>query len=468
MIINTYHTINFKKAPDCIEQKSSDKAGKYNRIFTYSMLGLTAAAISGAVIASKYMPNEYIRQLAEDLSKELGKEIKPSQLKSVMTKDELIKICKTLKEENFISNKKNVKNGIFIADLHSHSNHSDGAISVSELMNQAAEYGDKLNKLNGKKFIFALTDHDGVGGVKEALKIIAENPTKYKNVKFVPGAELSFPIECQYGSEKYKRCKNNVEMSELLIYNINPFSKNTEEYFSDLYKKRKNGITESLKLATKIIPDCKYSEEEFNKYFLLNGDNYCMLNQHWQIYHYLNLKTRINEISKVSGKNPEKLFDNIMSEFRRESKNNVGQSLDEYIKKNNIKIKQDSYDKRIIALKNQICPHIKGPQIYAPHESSFNSIVSFANKECAYLGFAHPGFTMQNMKTDFIKKEMKQFIEKADNKLIFAEKYHQAYPIPNEITKEEIESYNKILDELNLIHIGGRDNHSVNFTNFNY
>ena len=33
-------------------------------------------------------------------------------------------------------------------------------LNVSDLLTQAAQYGDKLNKINGKKFIFALSDHE--------------------------------------------------------------------------------------------------------------------------------------------------------------------------------------------------------------------------------------------------------------------------------------------------------------------
>lgn len=62
-------------------------------------------------------------------------------------------------------------------DLHVHSNKSDGTYSVSELVCYAAKKGLTA---------FALTDHDTVEGVSEAL----EEAKKY-NIKVIPGIEMS-------------------------------------------------------------------------------------------------------------------------------------------------------------------------------------------------------------------------------------------------------------------------------------
>ena len=76
------------------------------------------------------------------------------------------------------------------------------------------------------------------------------------------------------------------------------------------------------------------------------------------------------------------------------------------------------------------------------------------------LGFAHPGFTMQNFTKENILAEMKDFISRSDGRIKFVEKYHQAYPIGKTIEQEELNQYNKIIDEFGLINMGGRDNHS--------
>ena len=62
-------------------------------------------------------------------------------------------------------------------DLQSHSTYSDGALAPAELVKRAADAGVKL---------FALTDHDTVAGVAEALQA-----ARVKNIDLVPAVELS-------------------------------------------------------------------------------------------------------------------------------------------------------------------------------------------------------------------------------------------------------------------------------------
>jgi hypothetical protein len=63
------------------------------------------------------------------------------------------------------------------ADLHSHSTVSDGTLSPRDLVRRAAEQGVEL---------FALTDHDELGGVAEAAACAAQ-----VGLAFVPGVEIS-------------------------------------------------------------------------------------------------------------------------------------------------------------------------------------------------------------------------------------------------------------------------------------
>src|SRR4051812_1384458 len=62
-------------------------------------------------------------------------------------------------------------------DLQSHSTYSDGTLPPGEVVARAADAGVAL---------FALTDHDTVDGVPEAL-----DAARVKNVNLVPAAELS-------------------------------------------------------------------------------------------------------------------------------------------------------------------------------------------------------------------------------------------------------------------------------------
>lgn len=80
-----------------------------------------------------------------------------------------------------------------VADLHVHSNNSDGSDSVENLVKE-------IKKANLE--IFALTDHDTIAGCIEITKYIP------KNIKFIPSIELT----CQTGDIK----------CHILGFNCNP------------------------------------------------------------------------------------------------------------------------------------------------------------------------------------------------------------------------------------------------------
>lgn len=63
------------------------------------------------------------------------------------------------------------------ADLHTHTNYSDGKFTPQELVRKA--------KLAGLSYL-AITDHDNVDGLDEAIEI-----GKEVGVEIVPGVELS-------------------------------------------------------------------------------------------------------------------------------------------------------------------------------------------------------------------------------------------------------------------------------------
>lgn len=453
-INNQIHNVSFskKKQPD-----NSKTFQKKSTVLATTML-ISCGTIAGAVYLHK--KNSYIDKLAEDLSKELNKKITRKDLSAVVSKNELTKLFASLKEENFVASSENIKNRTFIADLHSHTNYSDGIISVENFLNQAADYGNKLNKINGKKFIVSITDHDGIEGCKEALKIIAQAPEKYKNIRFIPGAEVSFVMPTAENSERFKRYKSTVQMPEILVYGINPFSKKTNDFFQEIYKKRKKSVEFAIQEAKKINPDINYNIEEYTQFF--NPQNrFCYLNQHWKIWNYLQTKTRISNLAKEQDKNPQELFSEIATQINKEL---TPYSLEEYLKIKKLETKTQEFDSKISEmLTKKILPRkINENDVETAYENKYKDIVNFATEENTLLGLAHPGFTMQNFIEDEILEKLNLFIKNSNGKLKFIEKFHQAYPIGDSINAEELKKYNKIIDKLKLIQIGGRDNHSQN------
>ena len=64
-----------------------------------------------------------------------------------------------------------------IADLHTHTNESDGSFSPEELMAEANRVG--LSAI-------AITDHDSISGIKKAIPLAEQY-----QIELIPGIELS-------------------------------------------------------------------------------------------------------------------------------------------------------------------------------------------------------------------------------------------------------------------------------------
>ena len=74
-------------------------------------------------------------------------------------------------------------------DLHIHTYYSDGQASPSSIVKKAAVMGYS---------VIAITDHDGTGGVKEAL-----TEGKEEGLVVIPGIELATELEAGIGPVSY-------------------------------------------------------------------------------------------------------------------------------------------------------------------------------------------------------------------------------------------------------------------------
>lgn len=148
------------------------------------------------------------------------------------------------------------------ANLHIHTNHSDGRMSVAELLDQSAKYADTIAanlkknpeaKAKNAPFTIAITDHDILEGCKEAVKIIQENPEKYKNLRVVMGCELT--VENQLLEREMKKPVS----IHLLLHGINPFDEKLNAYLNTKKANRmqlvKDIISQSSDLLAKEYPE---------------------------------------------------------------------------------------------------------------------------------------------------------------------------------------------------------------------
>ena len=394
----------------------------------------------------------YITELAEGLSTFMKEKISPERLSSVMDKTEFLEAVSKLKRDNYVLTKENVDAGIYRADLHSHTNFSDGRGSVEHIMDQAAQYADKLFKKTGEKFIFALTDHDTADSSKEALKLIANNPEKFKNVRFVVGSEVSYLMK---SSDK---TANPYETTELLIYGFNPFSKKVETFFKDVLNRRLQARKDYIRDLSEKFPDTKFSEEEFLNVFL--GDRVPhtpILNSYWQLYHYGQIKRELSCNAVFKNLNPEEYF--------RECMKNAPEKLyfSEF-KNRNIIESWVGENQEINKINEKYKPHNdESGNIVKTSENTLDDIVTaFKDEPNCVAGFAHPYYIGD--RTNNVDGLLNEVQSKLRDMLKVTESYHQAYS--SELLRDkagEISRISDMCESKGLIPIGGRDNHTADF-----
>jgi|GEM_PF-4133789 len=174
-------------------------------------------------LAQRYPKDDILRRnilaalrLPEQEKWKLASLIGPEELKTL-----LVKFDKT--PEVYVPESKE-----FGVDLHIHTNYSDGNSTPEYLLNYLTRYADRRVELDIIKserfsgnipFVFAITDHNTIGGSKNVINTIVQAPYKYRNVGFVVGgAELM----AKYTSPILKEPIPS-SSCELLLYGANPF-----------------------------------------------------------------------------------------------------------------------------------------------------------------------------------------------------------------------------------------------------
>ncbi len=389
----------------------------------------------------------YVKELAKSLSDELHTNVKPKNLKSIISGKELLTELKTLKAENYCASSENIKKGIFLADLHSHSNFSDGQAPVSTIINQVANYADYAYGKTGKKFIYALTDHDNANGVKEAIKIISKNPKKFKNVKFVTGSELSFVI-------KSNKTSNQFETSEILVYGFNPFNKSVTEFFKNIQTKREYYAEQFINDLNKMFRYADFSLEEMCSIYNINRKrNGWLMNSQWKIHHYGQTKNAVAGLANSLGVNKTTLYKEIMQSTEKDKMylshlRKIGKIPQSY---------GDDYNITKLC-KEKYSPHENLSITDYVGENNFDDIVNiFGKGDNTFFAIAHPYYiTERNSDAEAVIKDL---YKRSKGYLKASESYHQAYQ-PS-IERNYIENFNKaIVSKNNFIELGGSDNHN--------
>ena len=409
-----------------------------------SAVALGTLVSSVAVFAKLKRPSlkpfsKFIQNLADGLYEISGRRVNQRALSCVMDKTEFINEISKLKKSDYTYNFENFERYGFSADFHMHTNYSDGDIEVADLLDEISRYADNLFKRTGKKFIFSITDHDSVEGVKEALSIIADNPEQFRNVKFIPGVELSF-------THRSPKSSNPFEISEVLAYGINPFK--FDKFCQNLQAKRSRFIDDMLDDIQKAYPKTHYNREELIQFYGLNPD--ClMMNCHWPVYHYAQTKTLLTIQAVRRGFDSDKFYRDTMLSIPLKDRNVW------YLKEHNL-LDSDLNEMDIIKFIRRFHePHIENGKLVTSSENRFEDLIDILSKDDnVVLSFAHPYFTAE--KAIDPQKSLNEFVRNSKGLIQISEGYHQAYP--EHVKMNEVEKVNGYLKD--LIQIGGSDNHS--------
>lgn len=151
---------------------------------------------------------------------------KLESLRPLVGETELIEFIKQndSNPQIYVPSEKNIRKGIYRANLHTHTNNSDGNPTVEERLEEAQEYAAKRIK-DGYMYI-AITDHNTVLGAQEVIKALQKNAGKYKNIKVVAGLEIYTRFHNSALSEKPTDI-------HVLLWCINPY----DEYLNQAFYK---------------------------------------------------------------------------------------------------------------------------------------------------------------------------------------------------------------------------------------
>lgn len=140
-------------------------------------------------------------------------------------------------------------------DLHVHSLASDGTFTPSELVDYAVKKG---------AVAFALTDHDTVAGVEEAI-----NASKGKPVRVIPGVEIS----CEYNGKDIHILGLNIQYKDAL-FQERLASANASRYLRNekmINKLAQAGFDISLQQIQEEFPDAIVTRSHISKHLMMKG-----------------------------------------------------------------------------------------------------------------------------------------------------------------------------------------------------
>ena len=404
--------------------------------------------------------SEFHKILSLGLKIYFDMDIPAKNLTSIMSPNEFREVISQTTTDNFIAKSKNL-DGTYFIDLDYESNYSKGGKeNIFDIMNNVVDFADKYYNKTGKKFIFALTDNDTLESLRHVIRIIGENPQKYKNVRFVPAVKISYAHEAPNSALNYENCN-------FLVYGINPFSDNLSSFMDNTIQKRKAMVINFIKKVNQLYPEFAYTVTEFAKQNnLMYERDYAVSNLYWRAREYAETKgeTAMKSIRKV----PE----NVISEAEKI----ISQLGEVYISDNNGNIegpdtriiKNSELNSTIKGVFEQYSTHIdKNGRLVSSAENLFSDLISCLNSEPhkPVIAYAAPYYLCH----DFDKKEdtekdqypntvkfMNEMKKKSHNMLIAFQSVVPMYGLNKDLSLDTVKKFNQyVRDNSDLHEVGG-------------
>lgn len=385
-------------------------------------------------IIEKYPNDEhYYKLLANAINLNNDEHYK---LASIVGENQLSDILAKASFENFNvgENLSGVKNRTLRINLHNHTNASDGKLSIKEILEQANNWANDIYKMKGNDgkppFVLAITDHDTIDGAKEAVKIIAKNPEKYKNLKLVLGGEFSV-------AHTNPKDVNSPLNFELIGYSLNPFDEKLNNFLKNLKENRKKVVKNFIEKVKEKFPEYDLNLKDTEifhanlKNMRTNGVLYLAKEY---LIHKISLTEYVNEINtKILHSNTKKinsseLFIKLEDYFYqiKDAKSYKNDEIIDFYKNyifapllkskgflnaSNEKIFNEIFEKNINDKKdfinnllNQMLPKLDDNSGYMVRHEDFFELFKKHNLS-GFLGVAHPGLINVSM----FSKDVEQF-----------------------------------------------------------
>ncbi len=333
-----------------------------------------------------------------------------------------------------------LKNGKFKANLHVHTQYSDGEMSIRELLNLA----DDISKKN-PEFITAITDHDTIDGDKEATELIND----YKHVNICFGVEIS-TVGINFPNQ------TKPLQIHLLVYGINPNDKILDDYLKHKRDLKLQLAKDTICKLDKALPQYKFTLEEAAKChaMVLKGED--------EVAHPLKKYTSGRILLDYYFPNADFSYEKPIYKYKYLFKGKepyhatYKKALELYVGQELPKIPDKIEEKIQIAREIYLNAHPSIGKMLNPF-SSFEDVVKFiSNLNSGVMSIAHPA-RIKAYCPEFYDYLFEHFKAVGGEKAMFYEGFYQSYE--GKYFQEWKSIIDKSAAKYGLLKTGGLDSH---------